>query len=136
MEMTVLIYDHLTANLQYACAGSRFLIYEEGGFNMYKGDIKHIGDNEFPDFKQYVSHSLKLEPESTIYLLTDGFQDQFGGNRDKKFSFRRVLETFEENIRLPLSEQQHMIENEFDRWRQDIEQTDDVTVIAFRNPKK
>jgi PAS domain S-box-containing protein len=136
MEMTVLIYDHSNCNMQYACAGSRFLIYEENGFNMYKGDVKHIGDNEFPDFKQYVSHSLQLEPDSTIYLLTDGFQDQFGGNRDKKFSFRRVLETFEENIRLPLSEQQHMIESEFDRWRQDIEQTDDVTVIALRNPKK
>jgi PAS domain S-box-containing protein len=136
MEMTVLIYDHTNSNLQYACAGSRFLIYEESGFNMYKGDVKHIGDNEFPDFKQYVSHSLQFDPDSTIYLLTDGFQDQFGGNRDKKFSFRRVLETLEENIRLPLAEQQHMIESEFDRWRQDIEQTDDVTVIALRNPKK
>jgi serine phosphatase RsbU (regulator of sigma subunit) len=136
MEMTVLIYDHNTSQLQYACAGARFLIYEKNGFNMFKGDVKHIGDPEFPGFKEYISHSLHLEEDSTIYLLTDGFQDQFGGNRDKKFSFRRFLETLEENIRLPLAEQKHMIESEFDRWRQDVEQTDDVTVIALRNPKK
>jgi len=136
MEMTVLIYDHNTSQLQYACAGARFLIYEKNGFNMFKGDVKHIGDPEFPGFKEYISHSLQLEEDSTIYLLTDGFQDQFGGNRDKKFSFRRFLETLEENIRLPLAEQKHMIESEFDRWRQDVEQTDDVTVIALRNPKK
>ena len=136
MEMTILVYDHTTSNLQYACAGSRFLIYEGTSFNMFKGDVKHIGDAEFPDFKQYISHSIKLDPDSTIYLLTDGFQDQFGGNRDKKFSFRRVLETFEENMRLPLSEQKKMIEEEFDRWRQDVEQTDDVTIIGLRFPKK
>jgi PAS domain S-box-containing protein len=136
MEMTVLQYDHSNEQLSFACAGSRFLIYEKNSFNMYKGDIKHIGDKADYDFNGYVTHSLNLGQDSTLYLLTDGFQDQFGGNKDKKFSFRRVLETFEENIRLPLNEQSYMIEEEFEKWKQDAVQTDDVTIIALRYPKK
>lgn len=136
MEMTVLHYNHSNNQLSYACAGSRFLISEKNSFNMYKGDIKHIGDKADYEFDGYITHNLNFAQDSTLYLFTDGFQDQFGGNKDKKFSFRRVLETFEENIRLPLSEQAHMIEEEFEKWKQDAEQTDDVTIIALRHPKK
>jgi hypothetical protein len=68
--------------------------------------------------------------------MTDGFQDQFGGTRNKKFSLRRLLELFESNIRLPFDVQRSMIEEEFESWKHQFDQTDDVTVISFRNPKK
>ena len=136
IELTVCTIDHDTGNLTYACAGSRFLIYEGNSFNMYKGDVKHIGDEGMADFRGYISHYLKLENNSQVYLMTDGFQDQFGGTRNKKFSLRRLLELFESNIRLPFDVQRSMIEEEFESWKHQFDQTDDVTVISFRNPKK
>lgn len=132
MEITVCVIDHRSADLSYACAGSRFLIYEHNSFTMYKGDTKHIGDAPLEGFKGYITHFTKLSENSTLYLFTDGFQDQFGGSKDKKYSFRRILELFEANIRLPLSEQESMISEEFVQWKSDEEQTDDVTILALR----
>jgi len=52
--------DHNTAELSYACAGSRLLIYEHNSFIMFKGDSKHIGDSPQPGFKGYITHYTKL----------------------------------------------------------------------------
>lgn len=99
---------------------------------MYKGDNKHIVDAPHPGFKGYISHYTKLTENSNFYLFTDGFHDQFRGSKDKKYSFRRMLELFEANIRLPLDEHENMIASEFQQWRVDEIQTDDVSIIALR----
>lgn len=83
MEITVCLIDHRTAELSYACTGSRFLLYEHNSFIMFKGDTKHIGDAPHPGFKGYISHYTKLTENSTFYLFTDGFHDQFRGSKDK-----------------------------------------------------
>lgn len=135
MELTVCTIDHSTGLLSYACAGSRFLIFENNSFNLYKGDVKHIGDTQFEEFRGFITHFVQLNNDSILYLLTDGFQDQFGGLKNKKFSFRRLLEVLEANTRLPLQEQKNMIEDEFDKWKLGYDQTDDVTIIAIRGIK-
>lgn len=131
MEATVCVFDEHSNQLAYACAGSRFLVYEKDVFTMFKGDNKHIGDDE-ENFESYKTHFADFSNDYSLFLFTDGFQDQFGGPKDKKYSFRRLLELFEENIYLPLSEQRSMIEEDFNRWIGDNQQTDDVTVISIR----
>lgn len=135
MEITVCVINHKTGDLSFACAGSRFLAYESNSFTMYKGDSKHIGDKPVPEFKGYITHSMKFQQSSTLYFFTDGFQDQFGGVKNKKYSFRRMLELFESNIRLPLTEQHIMIEEEFEKWKSEYTQTDDITILAIRKLK-
>lgn len=135
MEISICIFNPANNELSYACAGARFLIYEGNSFSMHKGDSKHIGDKPTQGFKSFVTHHTKFTESSTLYLFTDGFQDQFGGIKNKKYSFRRMLELFEANIRLPLSDQRYMIESEFDKWKSEDVQTDDVTIIALRIPK-
>ncbi|HIP37692.1 MAG TPA: hypothetical protein EYG85_12650, partial [Crocinitomix sp.] len=111
--------------------GSRFLIHEDGEFTMYKGDNKHAGDTE-EGFPGYNTHFASFTSDFNIFLFSDGFQDQFGGAKDKKYSFRRLLELFEGNINLPLVEQQRLITDSFEKWIGDTEQTDDVTVVSVK----
>ncbi len=132
MEITLCVFNHKTNELSYACAGSRFLLFESNLFTMLKGDTKHIGDTMIPDFKGYTTHYIKFKPNTCLFLISDGFQDQFGGEKDKKYSFRRMLELFESNVRLPLSEQELIIQSEFKVWKGNYEQTDDVTVLILR----
>ncbi|TNF46773.1 MAG: PAS domain S-box protein [Bacteroidetes bacterium] len=132
IELTICVFDHAKKKLSYSCAGSRFLIWEDRGFNMFKGDIKHIGDRNMKEFRGYITHELNLSDNSIIYLFTDGMQDQFGGPKNKKFSFRRLLEMLEENIRLPLPDQKIMIEDEFLKWKSSNKQTDDITIIGMK----
>ncbi|MDX2360478.1 MAG: PAS domain S-box protein [Crocinitomicaceae bacterium] len=131
MEVTVCVFSDKSNELAYACAGSRFLVYDKSGFTMFKGDNKHIGDEE-ESFNRYNSHYTNFGGDYNLFLFSDGFQDQFGGPKDKKYSFRRLLELFESNIHLPLSEQQKMIESDFEQWIGKSSQTDDVTVISVK----
>jgi PAS domain S-box-containing protein len=132
MEATVCVFNHKTNVMSYSCAGSRFLVYKENSFNLYKGDIKHIGDLKEDGFTGFKTNKISLDPNDTLYLFSDGYQDQFGGRRNKKFSFRWLLDILEANIKLPLSDQKGIIEGEFDKWKGNFEQTDDVTIIGLR----
>lgn len=129
MEVTICVFNNKTNEMSYACAGSRFLAYENNAFTMFKGDNKHIGDIE-PDFVGYNSFFKEFKSDYNLFLFTDGFQDQFGGVKDKKYSFRRLLELFEASINLPLAEQGRIVENEFQNWIGDNQQTDDVTILS------
>lgn len=129
MEVTICVFNNKTNKMTYACAGSRFLVYENNSFTMFKGDNKHIGDVE-PDFRGYNSYFKEFQSEFNLFLFTDGFQDQFGGPKDKKYSFRRLIELFEVNINLPLVEQGRIIESDFENWIGNNQQTDDVTILS------
>lgn len=132
IEVTVCIFNDEDYEMAYSCAGSRFLIYSNNEFTMYKGSNKHIGDRQQSDDEEnYQTNYTEFTPEDQLFLLTDGLQDQFGGPNDKKFSFRRVLEVFEETQQKNLSIQREEIMKELDDWIESTEQTDDVSVISI-----
>lgn len=132
MELTVCVMDDNKEEIAYACAGSKFLIHSDEGFTLFKGNSEHIGDRKRSDFKGYITQYANLGAKDTIYLFSDGFQDQFGGPKNKKHSFRRMLDLFESNVNLSLADQRMMIEAEFDQWMSNQPQTDDVTVIGIQ----
>ncbi len=132
MELTICVIDDMKEEIAYSCAGSKFLIHTEEGFTLYKGNTQHIGDRKSSDFKGYTTLYTNLTSKDTVYLFTDGFQDQFGGPKNKKHSFRRMLNLFESNVNLSLEDQRMMIEGEFDQWMANQPQTDDVTVIGIQ----
>ena len=132
MELTVCVIDDKKDEIAYACAGSRFLIYGKDGFTLFKGNSEHIGDEKKANFAGYLTQYTNLAHDDILYLITDGFQDQFGGPKNKKYSFRRMLDLFESNVNLSLEDQRMMIEAEFDQWMSNQPQTDDVTVIGIQ----
>ena len=132
MELTICVMDDKKDEISYACAGSRFAIHNEDGFTLYKGNTEHIGDRKHSGFEGYLTQYTNLTAKDTVYLFTDGFQDQFGGPKNKKHSFRRMLQLFEANVNLSLDDQRMMIEGEFDQWMSNQPQTDDVTVIGIQ----
>lgn len=132
MEITVCTINKSSGEMMFACAGSRFLMHRDGEFTMFKGDNKHIGDIHHDGFQCYQTNYTTFGGDDQLFLFTDGFQDQFGGPNDKKYSFRRLLELFEEVINQPLSDQKEIIEEEFDKWIGMGDQTDDLTVISLR----
>jgi serine phosphatase RsbU (regulator of sigma subunit) len=67
-----------------------------------------------------------------LYLYTDGFADQFGGPKGKKFKYKKLHETFSLVFELPINEQQTTLENTFLNWKGDLEQVDDVCVLGIR----
>ncbi len=75
---------------------------------------------------------INFEEDDMLYLFTDGYADQFGGEKAKKFSSKRLRELFLEIHRLPMSEQKQKMAETIGNWQGDLEQIDDMLVIGIK----
>ncbi|MFN3343349.1 MAG: tetratricopeptide repeat protein [Flavobacteriales bacterium] len=118
--------------LKFAGAFNPLWVIRNGEIIEYRGDKFPVGaymDSTEVYFRQ---HQLQLQKDDSIYLFTDGFSDQFGGERGKKMkesNFRKILLSI---AHLPMHEQNQRLEHEFEIWKGDHEQIDDVCVIGVR----
>ncbi|MGB3466816.1 MAG: SpoIIE family protein phosphatase, partial [Cyclobacteriaceae bacterium] len=105
-----------------------------GELIIYKPDKVMLGGmtGKTEDDNSLNVHHLQLQKKDTIYLCSDGFQDQFGGPQDKKFMAKRLRELFTEVSELPMKDQKEIITQRFQEWKKDTDQTDDVMMLGFR----
>lgn len=96
----------------------------------WKPDKQPIGT--YADEKPFNTHSMVLEPQTTIYLFTDGYADQFGGENGKKFKYKQFKESILAIHNRPMKEQKEHLETTFENWKGELEQVDDVCVIGIR----
>lgn len=95
-----------------------------------KANRQSIGYNEHPE--AFVTHEVSIQKGDLLYLFTDGFADQFGGPKGKKFKYKPFQELLVSNAQLPLQEQKAVIETTFLTWKGELEQIDDLCVIGLR----
>jgi tetratricopeptide (TPR) repeat protein len=116
--------------LQYAGAHNPLWIIRNGAIIETKANKQPIG--QFDNPKPYTTHNFDLETGDTIYIFSDGYVDQFGGERGKKFkskTFRELLLSIQDKA---MKDQSTIINTSFENWRGDLEQIDDVCVIGVR----
>jgi serine phosphatase RsbU (regulator of sigma subunit) len=82
--------------------------------------------------ESYTNHWIQLYPGDRIYLLSDGFQDQFGGDSGKKFMVKNLRELIVANANLPMEEQQARLNAALDEWMGSNEQVDDITIMGIK----
>ena len=80
----------------------------------------------------FTNHTISLEKGDSIYLFTDGFADQFGGPKGKKFKYSKLKETLISINAQTMDQQKELLHSEFENWKTNLEQTDDVCVIGVR----
>lgn len=95
-----------------------------------KATKQPIGFNETP--KKFANHQLKLEKGDALYLFTDGFADQFGGPKGKKYKYKQLTEVILNSANKTMTEQKRDLENSFENWKGNLEQVDDVSVLGIR----
>jgi serine phosphatase RsbU (regulator of sigma subunit)/tetratricopeptide (TPR) repeat protein len=116
--------------LQYAGAHNPLWIIRNSEIIETKANKQPIGQFDNPE--PYTTHSFDLEQGDAIYIFSDGYVDQFGGEKGKKFksnSFRELLLSIQEK---PMEEQKTIIDESFETWKGDLEQIDDVCVIGVK----
>jgi serine phosphatase RsbU (regulator of sigma subunit) len=95
-----------------------------------KGDKQPIG--YFPNSVPFTTHSIDLKKGDSIYLFTDGFQDQFGESSGKKFKSAQMRKLFVSLQEKSMEDQKAFIERSFKVWKGNFEQVDDVCIIGVR----
>jgi tetratricopeptide (TPR) repeat protein len=95
-----------------------------------KGDKQPVGN--YADPKPFTTHSIELSEGDTIYIFTDGFADQFGGPKGKKFMYKPFKELLLSIQNKTMNEQKTILEQHFEEWKGGHEQIDDVCIIGVR----
>lgn len=105
---------------------------ETHGLIEIKGDKQPIGKYSDLELQTYVNHKFSVEKGDIIYIFTDGYPDQFGGPKIKKFNYRRFRSFLLDHSHLPMAEQKRRLEENFYSWKGKTDQIDDVLVMGIR----
>ena len=91
-----------------------------------------IGGSQFVTDQKFTNHTVNLSKGDTIYLTSDGYADQFGGEKGKKFMVKRFYALLNSNQNETMKEQGEILSRTFETWRGGISQVDDILVIGIR----
>ncbi|MFL5764516.1 MAG: two-component regulator propeller domain-containing protein [Bacteroidia bacterium] len=125
--------------LEYAGANRPLWIFRKNkqgdeSFEMIKANKFPIGGLEMENEvkRQFTNHSIKVEKGDVIYIFSDGYADQFGGTKGKKFMVGNMQKFVTDIYLKPVKEQEQLLLKNFLDWKGELEQIDDVLVIGFR----
>lgn len=131
MDIALCVWNKLDNTLEFAGANNPLWLLRDQELSEYKGDKMPIGaylETPVP----FSSTKISLQKDDILYLSTDGYADQFGGEKGKKMKYKPFME-FLVNIRsLSMSSQKAELEKSFESWKNNYEQVDDVSVIGIR----
>ncbi len=132
MDIALCILDTESRTIMYSGANNPLWIIRSGAHEVeqFKADKQPIG--KFADAHPFTSHQVSLNPGDIVYVFSDGYADQFGGPRGKKFKYKAFRDLLLENKDKPMEEQRAIIDQQFEEWRGELEQIDDVCVIGVR----
>jgi len=130
LDLAFCIIDHQTNKLSFAGANHSLYIIRNNELLITKGDPLPIGIY-FKDLP-FTNFTIDLKEGDSIYMLTDGYADQFGGDKGRKYMQKTFRELLLSNSYLPMSEQKKRLDQSFYDWKGDYAQIDDVLILGFR----
>lgn len=80
----------------------------------------------------FTPHEIQLEKGDILYMFSDGYADQFGGPKGKKFKYKPFKRLLLENANEPMKEQKEILNTAFETWQGNLEQIDDVVVLGIK----
>ncbi|MCZ2249884.1 MAG: SpoIIE family protein phosphatase, partial [Bacteroidia bacterium] len=131
MDGSLLSFDLKNNNLSCSSANNPVWIIRENKLIEIKGDRFPVGKHD-RDKEPFTLHTFDLQKGDVVYALTDGFADQFGGERGKKFKYNQLQELLLSIAHEPMSAQNQKLNDVFENWKGNLEQVDDVTVVGIR----
>jgi serine phosphatase RsbU (regulator of sigma subunit) len=117
--------------LQYASAYNSPLVIKGGVVEELEADKMPVGASP-KEQESFKLRSVSLQKGDCIYLFTDGFADQFGGEKGKKFKYKQLQDLLVNNVQLPMVKQKELLEKTLAEWQGSLEQTDDVCIVGIR----
>jgi tetratricopeptide (TPR) repeat protein len=131
MDCNLMVLNKDRSVLTFASANNTIIIIRNGEVLEFKGDKMPVGKHD-RDTDSFTLQSVQLQKGDLLYALTDGFQDQFGGPRNKKYMIKNLKNKFLEIAKLPMAQQEKTLDEEFASWMGKNEQIDDVCIIGVR----
>ncbi len=132
VSLLAISYQPIANGLEIQWSGAYNPLWYISGGNLHevKADKQPIGKYDFKT--PFKTHSLKLQKGDCLYLFTDGYADQFGGPKGKKFKYIQLQEKLLAINQQPLYQQKAELEKKLESWKGELEQVDDILIIGIR----
>ncbi len=130
MDISLLRVNLETRETQWSGANNPLWYLMKGEMKEVTADKQPIG--HFPVMKPFTNHTIVPEKDSIIYLFSDGYADQFGGIKGKKFKYKQLQEKLLAISHQPLAEQKLILDETLKNWKGNLEQVDDVLIIGIK----
>ncbi|MDP3558398.1 MAG: two-component regulator propeller domain-containing protein [Bacteroidota bacterium] len=131
MDCSLLSFDFKNGKMYCALANNPIWIIRNNAMIEIKYDNMPIGRGE-KDNEPFTLNSIDIYKDDVIYAVTDGFQDQFGGPRGRKFLSRQLKDLVLSMHMNPMETQGDKLNEIFNAWKGELDQIDDVCVIGIR----
>ncbi len=135
MDMSLCSIDKHNKIVEWAGAKNPLVYIQNNELFHLKGDMQSIGGHQLvkKTEKKFTNYSVSYaDAVSYFYIFSDGFQDQFGGPKGRKFMVKKLKELIYDNHKKPMSEQHAILNEAIEDWMKNVEQTDDILVIGFK----
>ena len=135
MTVSLIRYDKKTSELTFAGAGQKMILEQDGKTDLIATSLFSIGgmhatkQNEKILFEE---KTISVSQGTSIYLFSDGFVDQFGGDNNERFTSRRFIEMIHNMQDLDMSEQFINLSKQLDTWKGSEKQIDDILVVGIK----
>jgi serine phosphatase RsbU (regulator of sigma subunit) len=131
IEMSLVAINTTTREVQFTGAGHNLYTFQHGELVIVNGDTMPVGIHS-ESSTLFSAKTIKLNRGDTLYMFSDGFIDQFGGNKRKKYGtqqLKTLLTQLQNNIML---DQKAVIEKTYEDWKGNNEQIDDVLMVGIK----
>ena len=131
MDIAICSIDYKKMLLEYAGAYNPLYIVRDNEIVITKGDKFAIGSFN-PYTKSFATHKIPLLSGDIVYVFSDGYADQFGGLKGKKYMYKQFRETLLSIKDLPMEKQRLALDNKIEKWKGSYEQVDDILIIGVQ----
>ncbi len=132
MDMTLCILDKGTNMVDIAGANNPLYIFRNENLQELRADKLPIGYLDDRPSKKFTNNRIQLEKGDTLYLFSDGYADQFGGPKGKKFMVGQFRSFLSQIHKESMKDQYRTLDLTIEQWRGNLEQVDDILVVGFR----
>lgn len=131
MDCCLCSYDFNAMKLTYSNANNNFYIIRDNELIVSKSNKMPVGAGHSSD-KLFEAYELEIKKGDLVITLTDGYADQFGGQKGKKFKYKQLEELLFSNAHLPLKDIKTKLNESIELWRGGLEQVDDICIIGIK----
>ncbi|MGZ4033811.1 MAG: tetratricopeptide repeat protein [Bacteroidia bacterium] len=132
MDIALCALDYKTKMLEYAGAFNPLYVIREGKLIEIHPDKNPIGTYLHGELKNYTHHEIQLQKGDTVYIFSDGYADQFGGDKGKKFKYKSLQQLLISIQDKSMTEQKNILIKKLKDWQGNLEQVDDILIMGVR----
>lgn len=132
MDISICLLNTKTGSLDWAGAFNPLWVIRKD-----KDELEHVDADKqpignYPTLTPFTNHSMVLNQGDQLFIFSDGFYDQFGGDKNKKYTSKRFKKLLLENAHLPLEVQKKIIFSSFQAWKGNNDQIDDICILGLK----